>query len=96
MSRLTDSEITDNLVNRTVAIMVGTEDTGSRALAQSCGANLQGPPRYGRGMNLVRYMSEFFPTHNHTEVIVEGVGHSSLDMYTSAAGLEVLFSRVQR
>ena len=92
MSRLTDSEIIDNLVNRNVAIMVGTEDTGSAQLDVSCGANLQGPHRYSRGMNLMRYMSEFFPTHHHTEVIVEGVAHSTRGMFTSAAGLEVLFT----
>ena len=91
MSRIPESTITDNLLARRVAIMVGTDDTGSNQLDVSCGANLQGPHRFARGKNLMRFMAEFYPSHHHSEFVVDGIAHSSRGMFWSAQGLEALF-----
>ncbi len=79
------------LVRRDVRILIGDADTLSASLDQSCGANLQGLNRYRRGRTIVRFMEALYPGHNHTEMIVPGVGHSSRSMWTSPAGLESLF-----
>lgn len=79
------------LSRRDVRILVGDADTLSASLDQSCGANLQGVNRYVRGRTLVRFMEALHEGHNHVEMIVPGVGHSSRSMWTSAVGLESLF-----
>lgn len=79
------------LARRDVRILIGDADTLSASLDQSCGANLQGLNRYRRGHTIVRFMEAFHPDNNHAEMIVPGVGHSSLSMWTSPVGLESLF-----
>ena len=93
MSALDTAGIRVRLTERDVVILVGDADTGSAQLDQSCGANLQGPNRYLRGLILVDYMDAFHPGHRHRRVVVPGVGHSSLDAYTSPEGQGVLFGQ---
>jgi hypothetical protein len=84
-------EVRAQLVRRDVVYLVGTEDTGSNLLDQSCGAMLQGPNRYLRGLTLFSYMEAFYPAHQHHIHEVPGVGHSSRGIYTSREGQEALF-----
>ena len=79
------------LSRRDVRILIGDADTLSASLDQSCGANLQGVNRYMRGQKIVRFMEALYPDHNHVEMIVPGIGHSSRSMWTAPVGLESLF-----
>ena len=88
---LEDDTIRALLSRRDVRILVGDADTLSASLDQDCGANLQGINRFRRGRMIVRFMEALYAGHNHVEMIVPGVGHSSRSMWTSAVGLEALF-----
>ena len=90
-SALEADSIRAQLFRRDVVILLGDADRGSASLDQSCGANLQGPHRYQRGLTLVDFMDELQPSHGHTRQIVPGVGHSSRSMFASAQGRGVLF-----
>ena len=79
------------LVRRDVRILIGSADTLSSLLDVSCAANLQGSHRFERGRTLMRFMDWFSSVHQHLEMIVTGVGHSSSGMFSSALGLEALF-----
>ncbi len=88
---LAADSIRSQLVRRDVVILLGDADRGTHLLDQSCGANLQGPYRYARGLTLVDFMNAFYPGNHHRLSVVEGVGHSSRDMYTSQVGKGALF-----
>lgn len=90
-SALTEVEIQARLVSRDVVYMVGSADTGEAALDMTCGAMLQGQHRYVRGLILFEYMNAQFPESDHELHIVDGVGHSSTQMYQSVQGRQVLF-----
>jgi len=84
-------DVRAQLTRRDVIYLVGTEDRGSSMLDMSCGAMLQGPNRYVRGLILFAYLEAFHPTHAHQLFEVPGVGHSSRGIYTSPAGQKALF-----
>ncbi len=88
---LSPALIRQNLTGRDVVIMVGTADTLTADLDVSCGANMQGARRYQRGLIVMDYMNALNPGHSHRLVTVAGVGHSSLEMFTSPDGRRVLF-----
>lgn len=90
-SRLEADTIRALLTRRDVRILVGDADTLSASLDQSCGANLQGPDRYRRGLNLVRFMEALYEENAHREMVVPGVGHSSRNMWLSEVGRSALF-----
>jgi hypothetical protein len=92
MDRLAPHQIRDRLVGRDVVYLVGVEDTGTHLLDRSCGAMLQGPNRYHRGLRLYGFMNRFFPGHRHDLHEIAGVGHSSRGVYTSETGRAALFS----
>lgn len=79
------------LLRREVVVLLGDLDTGTASLDQSCGANLQGPNRFQRGLRLVRTINALYPSNGHRGVTVPGVGHSSTGMFQSAVGRGVLF-----
>jgi len=81
----------EHLLSRDVTLLLGTADTATSLLDQSCGANLQGSRRLFRGRTLVRYLDARFPGHRHRAFEVVGVGHSSSGIYTSGVGRAVLF-----
>ena len=80
-----------NLVSRDVIVMLGTADTLTADLDVSCGADLQGPRRYQRGLTLMNYMNALNPGNGHRLVTVVGVGHSSSAMFTSGDGRRAIF-----
>ncbi len=94
MSVITPAQIGAQMVAREVVIMVGDEDQGTSQLDMSCGAMLQGIRRFQRGITLFNYMNALHPGHHHTLLIIQGVAHSSRDMFTSEIGLGVLFNPV--
>jgi hypothetical protein len=85
------TEIRSQLTRRDVVYMVGDQDVGSSMLDVSCGAMLQGPNRFIRGVTLFNYLEAFFPQHNSQLFVVPGVAHSSSGIYNSAEGQAVLF-----
>jgi hypothetical protein len=78
-------------LERDVIYLVGTADTGDASLDMSCGAMLQGRHRYARGLNLFSFLNTFYPDHPHDLFEIEGVAHSSSDMYKSEIGRRALF-----
>jgi pimeloyl-ACP methyl ester carboxylesterase len=91
-SALTAEELRDHLLGRDVVYLVGTADVGTNLLDMSCGAMLQGPNRYQRGLILFSYLDAFFPGHGHSLFQLPGVGHSSRSVYTSPYGQQALFT----
>ncbi|UCC82854.1 MAG: alpha/beta hydrolase [Gemmatimonadota bacterium] len=91
MSAMPLEDIRTQLLTRDVVYLLGGADSLSSYLDTSCAAMLQGAYRYARGLTLYNYLEEFFPQHHHAVAVVEGVGHSSRDMYTSGVGLQTLF-----
>lgn len=90
-SRLEADTIRALLTRRDVRILVGDADTLSASLDVSCGANLQGPNRYQRGLTLVRFMETLYTENAHVDMVVPGVGHSSRNMWLSEVGRSALF-----
>ncbi len=90
-SQSTADELGRRLGERDVRVLLGTADTLTASLDQSCGADLQGRRRLDRGRTLIRYMDQFQPTHHHQEVLIEGAGHSSRSIFLSPLGLDALF-----
>lgn len=83
--------VRSQLTRRDVVYMVGDEDVGSDMLDVSCGAMLQGPNRYLRGVTLFHFLGAFFPEHQSQLFVVPGVAHSSSGIYNSPQGQAVLF-----
>ena len=79
------------LTHRDVRVLAGDADSGSSSLDVSCGANLQGAFRYERALRLTAFMDALLPGHHHLLTVVPGVGHSSLQMFTSDPGLAAIF-----
>jgi hypothetical protein len=88
---LDPDEVRTQLTVRDVIYMVGDEDVGSDMLDMSCGAMLQGPNRYLRGLTIFAYMEDFFPENESQLFVVAGVAHSSSGIYNSLQGQAVLF-----
>ncbi|WP_373067207.1 alpha/beta hydrolase [Gemmatimonas sp.] len=85
------SLVRQNLVTRDVIVMLGTADTLTADLDVSCGADLQGPRRYQRGLTLLNYMNALTPGNSHRLVTIPGVGHSKSAMFTSVDGRRAIF-----
>ena len=84
-------EVRSQLTRRDVVYLVGDADVGSASLDVTCGAMLQGPNRYQRGLTLFSFLEAFFPDHQSQLFVVPGVAHSSSGIYNSAPGQAVLF-----
>ena len=85
-----DASIRTRLATRDVRVLLGDADTLTANLDMSCAGDVQGRRRFDRGKALVRFMGLYFPGNAHREAVVPGVGHSSADMYGSAAGQAAL------
>lgn len=88
---LPSAAVRQNLVSRDVVVMLGTADTLTADLDVSCGAELQGPRRYQRGLALMNYMNALNPGHAHRLVTISGVGHSNSAMFSSADGRRAIW-----
>ncbi len=86
------SQIRSQLASRDVIYMLGNQDVGSSYLDMSCGAMLQGPNRYARGLSVFEFMETFYPEHEGHLSVVPGVAHSSFGIYTSPQGQIALFN----
>lgn len=85
------AQVRAQLAARDVAYMVGDRDVGTDMLDMSCGAMLQGPNRYLRGLTVFQHLETFYPEHGSQLFVVPGVAHSSSGIYRSAQGQAVLF-----
>lgn len=68
------SNIYCNYMNRNVLVMIGTKDTQSAMLDQSCQANTQGANRYQRAQNFNTLMLKLGAKHYQYETFVGGHG----------------------
>ena len=90
-SRLTDEQITQQLVGRPVTYLLGEADVLPLGVFDvSCPATAQGPTRLGRGLAFQKYVSEHLRAH-HSVVIVPFCSHSQRCMFTSDAALPLMF-----
>jgi hypothetical protein len=81
---------------RQVTYLLGADDDDPEAegLDESCSANAQGANRLQRGESYFGFLDNVYGTGvyaRHTKYLVPGVGHSSKDIYNSAAGRQALF-----
>jgi hypothetical protein len=81
---------------RQVTYLLGADDDDAdgEGLDESCAANAQGASRLARGTSYFGFLDDFYGSGvytRHTKRVVPGVGHSSRDIYNSAAGREALF-----
>jgi hypothetical protein len=83
----TNEPIIENLLSRSVYILLGTTDTtDAHSLDTSCEGNAQGPHRYARGVSYFNHVKSLRANVNHTKIDIQGVGHSSNDMFNSLKG----------
>lgn len=75
----------DRFVNRNVTYLLGNGTQSDPTFSSTnCENEVQGSSRYQRGENMFRYMELVYPgTHNHSKIIVNGVGHDGQGMYQS-------------
>lgn len=66
-------------------------DPNSSSLDTGCEANLQGDHRLERATIYFNYLQDYYNTTVHQLDTVDGVGHSSADMFTSEKGLFHIF-----
>ena len=90
-SRLTDEQITQQLVGRPVTYLLGEADVLPLGVFDvTCPATAQGPTRLGRGLAFQKYVSEHLHAH-HSVVIVPFCSHSQRCMFTSDVALPLMF-----
>ncbi|MEM7415841.1 MAG: hypothetical protein AAF389_10125 [Gemmatimonadota bacterium] len=77
------------LTRRDVRLLLADADT-LRDDA-TCGADLQGVHRFERGQFFKRFVDQFLAGNGHVELVIPGVGHVQLDVFTSAIGRAALF-----
>ncbi len=85
------SQMEGRLAMRHLTLLLGELDHESEYLDTSCGANLQGPYRYLRGLTYAGFLEHFLKPARLKVATVPGVGHSGRDMYQSPEGQAVLF-----
>lgn len=92
MNKLPASELISRYLPRHVSYLVGSADTlTTDDLDITCQGNVQGLNRYVRGLAYANHINKYFPNNNHSSGVVEGVGHSSSGMWTSAVGKAAIF-----
>lgn len=72
-------------VQRAITYLLGNGTGSDGALnTTDCYATLLGSTRYKRGENMYQFMELAYPgTHNHSRIIVNGIGHDGAGMYSS-------------
>ncbi len=82
--------------DRTVSYLLGEHDNSgcAAALADSCGAELEGDNRLQRGLNYHRYLGHYYGGGvyaRHTLETIPGAGHGSRGTWNSEAGQRHIF-----
>ena len=83
--------------SRHVIYLLSADDNDPEAqyLDRSCGALLQGPARYQRGVTYYRYMGHLFGEDvydRHFIMVVPGVAHTARRVFNSPVGLRAVFA----
>ncbi len=97
LSGISESAFNINFINRSVTYLLGNGNQSDPTFnTTNCENTLQGSSRYKRGDNMFRYMELVYPgVHNHSKVIVEGIGHDGQGMYQSSAFKTLLTQLLQ-
>lgn len=92
-SKLTDEQITKQLVARSVTYLLGEADVLPLGVFDtSCPAVAQGPTRLERGLAFHRYVNENLHAH-HRAIVVPFCSHSQRCMFTSDVALPLIFPK---
>jgi pimeloyl-ACP methyl ester carboxylesterase len=92
-SALSDEQITEQLVTRSVTYLLGEADVLPLGVFDtSCPAMAQGPTRLGRGLAFYRYVNESLHAH-HNLVVVPFCSHSQRCIFTSDVALPLIFPK---
>jgi hypothetical protein len=90
---LTDEQITQQLVSRSVTYLLGEADVLPLGVFDiSCPAMAQGATRLGRGIAFHKYVVENLHAH-HSLVVVPYCSHSQRCMFTSDVALPLMFPK---
>jgi hypothetical protein len=90
-SKLTDEQITQQLVVRPVTYLLGEADVLPLGVFDaSCPAMAQGPTRLGRGLAFHKYVNEHLHAHQ-SMIVVPFCSHSQRCMFTSDVALSLMF-----
>jgi pimeloyl-ACP methyl ester carboxylesterase len=90
-ARMSEDQLRTQLTTRPVTYLLGDRDTlTTGGLDTTCAAMAQGPFRFARGQNFVRYVNEKYHA-KHVAITVPGCGHDQRCMLTAAVSLPVLF-----
>jgi pimeloyl-ACP methyl ester carboxylesterase len=92
-SALSDEQITEQLVTRSVTYLLGEADVLPLGVFDtSCPAMAQGPTRLGRGLAFHRYVNESLHAH-HNLIVVPFCSHSQRCIFTSDVALPLIFPK---
>jgi hypothetical protein len=93
-AQLTDDQVKQQMIARRTIYLLGDLDILPLAgFDGSCPAMAQGPTRLARGQSFVAYLKQQFGAREHSVTVVPLCGHNARCMYTSEAGLAVLFPK---
>ena len=83
----------ENYHKRSVVVLIGGEDNDpdDSSLATGCAAMLQGSQRLERSYVYARHLEDEFGQNPHAFALLEGVGHSSRQVFLSQCGQLFLF-----
>ena len=92
-ARVTDEQLKRQLSARPVTYLLGGLDVFPiEGFDGSCPAMAQGPTRLARSIAFDKYVNEKYGAHHKTEVVLT-CGHNERCMFTSNAGLPLLFPK---
>lgn len=80
-----EDDFNNHFIKRNITYLLGNGSATDPSLnTTNCAAVLLGSSRYRRGENMFRFMQNHYSgQHNHSKVIVEGIGHDGKGMYQS-------------
>lgn len=101
MANTTPARIVQQYPQREVVYLLGSEDNdpNSSSLDRDCEAMLQGQHRLERGIVYYNHLQGVFGPQiidRHAKSIIDGVGHSSTQMFSSECGMRYLFDHNPR
>ena len=86
-------QLRENYRTRDVVVLIGGDDNdpNDSSLGISCSAMLQGPQRLARSIIYAHHLADEFGETPHPFAILEGVGHSSNQVFQAECGQFFLF-----